>query len=390
MAGTPSHPDLARAFEAEIARAFERVADLIAPRINEVAEELAKANAEQIPGVWLSRGTIRANVQIIELVMRSFRRGEPFAEEDAEEIAKSTRAWAQTATFEAIAESFHVGLRRLVSLVGESARELQLDAALMFALQDRAWESAMFGAKVIADVQREDAVTTARRDATRRADLIRDLAGGQMTAARLAEESAIYGLDMDQPYFAVCAPADDLSASALETSIRNSGATSTHRVLQVTSNGRLLAVTASRPRAPDGATVAVGSPMKLSSIHESFVEAEEALAAATAFGITGTVDLTTVGPLTLVTVSDRVAARLADRYLGDLGESFSEVEDTVLTLLDLDQNIEKTAARMHLHRNTVRYRVTRFRELTGLDIRETHGFVTTWWLLKWRHTRARD
>ena len=94
-----------------------------------------------------------------------------------------------------------------------------------------------------------------------------------------------------------------------------------------------------RPKAPAGATVAVGPAMPLSEVHESFVEAEEALAAATAFGITGTVDLTAVGPLTLVTVADRVAARLADRYFGDLGEGFSEVEDTVRTLLD--QEVER-------------------------------------------------
>ena len=136
--------------------------------------------------------------------------------------------------------------------------------------------------------------------------------------------------------------------------------------------------------------MAVGAPMQLSEVHESFVEAEEALAAATAFGIAGTVDLTAVGPLTLVTVADRVAARLADRYFGDLGESFSEVEDTVLTLLDQNQSIEETAAAMHLHRNSVRYRVARFRELTGLDIRRTHDLVMAWWLLEWRRARARS
>ena len=73
----------------------------------------------------------------------------------------------------------------------------------------------MFAAKVIADVQREQAVAAARRDASRRADFIRDLALGQMTAARLADGSAVYGLDTAQPYFAVVALCDDASGSAL-------------------------------------------------------------------------------------------------------------------------------------------------------------------------------
>lgn len=62
----------------------------------------------------------------------------------------------------------------------------------------------------------------------------------------------------------------------------------------------------------------------------------------------------------------------------------------MLTLLDLDQNIEEIAAAMQLHRNSVRYRLTRFRELTGLDIRRTHDFVSAWWLLNWRRARARS
>jgi hypothetical protein len=71
----------------------------------------------------------------------------------------------------------------------------------------------------------------------------------------------------------------------------------------------------------------------------------------------------------------------------ELGRTGEEIEQTTLTLLDLDQNVDATAGRMHLHRNTVRYRVNRFRGLTGLDLRRTDDRVTAWWLLKWRQAR---
>ncbi|HET7046980.1 MAG TPA: helix-turn-helix domain-containing protein [Solirubrobacteraceae bacterium] len=390
MAGSAGRAGLERSPEAETARAFARVADLIESRLDEVAADLTEANRREIPGYVVPPGAIRESMSMIERVLDRFRRGEAFGEEDAVELSRRAHGWAAALPFDVIAESFHVSARRFVALVTESASELELNAALVLAVQDRAWEWAMFAARVIADVQREQAVAAARRDASRRAEFLRDLALGRMTVARLVEESAVYGLDTAQPYFAVVALSDDPAGSAFEARIRQSGATSTHRVLQATIDGRLLALTPRRPKAPPGATVAVGPPMQLSDVHDSFVEAEEALAAATAFGIAGTVDLTAVGPFTLVTVADRVAARLADRYFGDLGESFSEVEDTVLTLLDQNQSIEETAAAMHLHRNTVRYRVTRFRELTGLDIRRTHDLVTTWWLLEWRRARTRS
>jgi len=389
MAGSAGRAGLERAPEAETARAFARLADLIESRLDEVATDLTEANRREIPGYVVPEGAVRESTRMIERVLGRFRRGEPFGEEDAEELSRRAHGWATTLPFDVIAESFHVSARRFVALVTESASELELDAALVLAVQDRAWEWAMFAARVIGDVQREQAVAAARRDASRRADFLRDLALGRVTAARLAEESAVYGLDGAQPYLAVVALSEDPAGSALEAGIRQSGATSTHRVLQATIDGRLLALAPRRPKAPSGATVAVGPPMQLNDVHQSFVEAEEALAAATAFGITGTVDLTAVGPLTLVTVAGHVAARLADRYFGDLGESFREIEDTVRTLLDHNQSIEETAAAMHLHRNTVRYRVTRFRELTGLDIRRTHDLVTAWWLLEWRHAHPR-
>ena len=390
MAGSAGRAGLERVPAAETTRAFERVADLIESRLDEVAADLTEANRREIPGYVVPSGAIRESTRLIERVLGRFRRGEAFGEEDAEELSRRARGWAVMLPFDVIAESFHVSARRFVALVTESASELELDAALVVAVQDRAWEWAMFAARVIADVQREQAVAAARRDASRRADFLRDLALGRVSVARLVEESAVFGLDGAQPYLAVVALSEDPAGSALEAGIRQSGATSTHRVLQATIAGRLLALAPRRPKAPPGATVAVGPPVALSDVHDSFAEAEDALAAATAFGITGTVDLTAVGPLTLVTVADRVAARLADRYFGDLGEGFSEVEDTVRTLLDLDQSIEETAAVMHLHRNTVRYRVTRFRELTGLDIRRTHDLVTAWWILEWRRARTRD
>lgn len=42
------------------------------------------------------------------------------------------------------------------------------------------------------------------------------------------------------------------------------------------------------------------------------------------------------------------------------------------------------ARRLTVHPNTVRYRVKRFEQLTGLDLRRTEDLVTSWWLLNRR------
>jgi DNA-binding PucR family transcriptional regulator len=116
----------------------------------------------------------------------------------------------------------------------------------------------------------------------------------------------------------------------------------------------------------------------------SFAEADQALATARAFGVSGIVNLGALGPLPLVNEAPALAKRLGDRHLGALeqrGASGGEIEETVRILLELDRNVEATAARLQLHRNSIRYRVSRFHELTGLDLGRTEDLVTTWWLL---------
>ena len=394
MEETPSARAATTAIEDEVRGAYARVAEFLKPRIDELAAELTEVFRQEIPHYAdvPARIAHRNNRATLVLMVRRWERGEALDDADTDAIAQRAREWAMADfPFLLIARVFQIGLRRVIALVREHAGELELDARVLFAMQDQAWDWATLVSSVLGDVEREHAVSIARRDATHRADFLRDLAFGRMTAERLADDAAIYGLDLAQLYVAVRADVNDgAEASALEARIRQSGATSEHRVFQTVVDGRLLAVAPRAPKAPEDVTLAVGSPMLLQEVHRSFSEAEEALATARAFGVTGTVELTALGPLPLATAAGDLAARLEREHFGaldELGRTGEEIEQTALALLDLDQNVDATAARLHLHRNTVRYRVSRFRDLTGLDLRRTDDLVTAWWLLKWRQAR---
>jgi hypothetical protein len=394
MEETPTAQVATTAIEDAVRGAYARVAAFLEPRLDELAAELTELYRQQLPHyadvpAWLAHQNNRAT---LVLMVRRWERGEALDDADTDAIAERAREWAMTDfPFALIARSFQIGLRRVIALVQEHAGELEIDARVLFAMQDRAWDWATLVSSVLGDVEREHAVSIARRDATHRADFLRDLASGRVTAQRLADEAAAYGLDLAQPYVAVRADVNDgAEASALEAKLRDSGATSEHRVFQTVIDGRLLAVAPRTPKAPADVTLAVGSPVLLQDVHRSFAEAEEALATAYAFGVTGTVELSALGPLSLATAAGGLAARLERehfRALDELGRTGEEIEQTTLTLLDLDQNVDATARRLHLHRNTVRYRVTRFRNLTGLDLRHTDDLVTAWWLLKRRQAR---
>ena len=51
----------------------------------------------------------------------------------------------------------------------------------------------------------------------------------------------------------------------------------------------------------------------------------------------------------------------------------TELVTTLETFLDADGNVAGTAARLYTHRHTVRYRLERVRDLTGLDVASTDG-----------------
>src|SRR5205823_11222011 len=51
----------------------------------------------------------------------------------------------------------------------------------------------------------------------------------------------------------------------------------------------------------------------------------------------------------------------------------TDLVQTLETFLDADGNVAGTASRLYTHRHTVRYRLERVRDLTGLDVSSTDG-----------------
>jgi DNA-binding PucR family transcriptional regulator len=97
---------------------------------------------------------------------------------------------------------------------------------------------------------------------------------------------------------------------------------------------------------------------------------------------------------TAIAAQPMLAGFLADSLLGVLhpaDEFHHELAATALSYLDHGQRLDRTAQALHLHPNTVRYRLRRLQELTGfgagdgeLTVRET---VRWWWAL-WTWTGA--
>ncbi|WP_143163030.1 PucR family transcriptional regulator, partial [Couchioplanes caeruleus] len=85
---------------------------------------------------------------------------------------------------------------------------------------------------------------------------------------------------------------------------------------------------------------------------------------------------------TALAAQPMLAGFLSESLLGGLdpGDEFHhELASTALAYLDHGQRLDRTAEALHLHPNTVRYRLRRLQELTGLAERLTVLETVRWW-----------
>jgi DNA-binding PucR family transcriptional regulator len=97
-------------------------------------------------------------------------------------------------------------------------------------------------------------------------------------------------------------------------------------------------------------------------------------------GRTGVLVLPELALDLLLARSPRVAAALRERVLGPLGprqdRSRGDLLHTVATYVELGRDRRQTSERLHIHPNSLDYRLRRARELTGLNLDNPEDLAT--------------
>jgi hypothetical protein len=110
-----------------------------------------------------------------------------------------------------------------------------------------------------------------------------------------------------------------------------------------------------------------------------------ALTAAESTGRTGVVHVADVAVLAAAAVRADLAAVLVDRHRPArtaLGANAEAVALAVRTWLETGRETTAAAERLFVHPNTVRNRVQRFADATGIDPFDTFGALNAWWLCR--------
>ncbi|MFC6936559.1 helix-turn-helix domain-containing protein [Actinomadura yumaensis] len=141
----------------------------------------------------------------------------------------------------------------------------------------------------------------------------------------------------------------------------------------------------------DGPLLVASPPVSPSRVAPLYDLGRRALRAGAAAELTGLRHLTDLALLTATASEPDLGRLLADGLLNGLDRAdpfHRRLAETALAHLDHGGRIEATAAALHVHGNTVKYRVRRLHELTGGSFAETgNGDAVAraahrWWALR--------
>ena len=125
--------------------------------------------------------------------------------------------------------------------------------------------------------------------------------------------------------------------------------------------------------------VAVGVPCQgPAGFRRSHLASADAYRVARAAGRTGVTGYAEVGVLALLSADPERTRWFVAEELGDLagaGPALADLRETALCYLDSGRNLMDTARRLHVHRNTVVYRLAKIERLLGRPLDE-RAFAT--------------
>jgi PucR C-terminal helix-turn-helix domain len=132
------------------------------------------------------------------------------------------------------------------------------------------------------------------------------------------------------------------------------------------------------------AIIAQSPPAIGSERGQALEELRGAVAIAATHGRAGEIDVGDYLPELLLSRSPRLASQISARIYSPLDGDHAELASTLNSLIKNNFEKGRVAATLHVHRNTLRDRIARISELTGVDLEGAEGRGVAWlaWLAR--------
>lgn len=277
---------------------------------------------------------------------------------------------------EDILAGFRITIWTVQHRLVELATEYGVDGSDVVALTTLVWKlSDVFSARAASDYHRQG-LAHALADQRRRDEWLTAALAGDLDPVQLERGYTVYRLRRNATYRAFCTgPADE---KGLERTQRLLTERYADGLLTAPSRDRLVGVVDQVPAPVPGLLLAVGPSVSVDRLSTSYQSAQRVLAAASLHHGEGVHTAESLGWRLTVPTLGELGDLLSARYLEPLqatGVFRDQIVEALRAYLAHERSIPLTAAALHVHVNTLRYRLSRFEELTGRSLHDTDTIV---------------
>ena len=216
-----------------------------------------------------------------------------------------------------------------------------------------------------------------------RARVVRDLLLGEVGCGDRCPEAGLAGIDVDRVYVAFRAraqpgqPIEELVAELILSVLPHGD------VLAAELDGDVIGLSPQAPRSVTAGVVGVGPAARPDELAGSFPLASRAMDAAIAFGLPGVHAFGDLGLLPAIVADTEVGEALWQRFVRPFDDVRygAEIVSAIRAWFGCGMHVDRTAAQLAVHPNTLRNRIARFEDLTGADLHDAAAAMQVWWAL---------
>ncbi|MFB7722247.1 PucR family transcriptional regulator [Nocardia sp. NPDC056100] len=374
--------------EAAKPTARRRLITRVRERTPELSERIvARARAEMpgylaLPGAQIARVT----VEMVDRLLAALGDGRDLTEDDRRALREFGEIRArQGVSLSDVQNGWRIAIREMVADLTSAAHSARIADRTQLALVHDLLDIVDQATAAFSGGHRDVEIELARHDQQLRAEFARALLLGGLGPGDIHVQAQRYGLDPAGEYRAFRARGDDPRATADLRGLLRPEVTAV-RVFSTAMDGDIAGFLCGSGTLDTTGTIGLGPVTGLAELPRSFRLASRMLATAHRYGLTGSADLDRLGLLPAIVADTDLGDELARRYLDPLGsgDQARVVIETVDRYLHSGMRIEATAERLIVHQNTVRYRLARFEELTGTDLRAPYSAMRVWWAIQHR------
>ncbi|MBC7631308.1 helix-turn-helix domain-containing protein [Aeromicrobium sp.] len=347
-----------------------------------LGDEAADAIFTTLPSyVGVDRESVRRSVgKNIDRAIETLRsRRVPQPDTSAEAATTTQERAGEGVPIEDVIRGYRLSLRVIHDRFIDLATVAGIPAEQILYYSKLLWEVGDWFTGIVATEYRDQAV----RETVRRGELVHDLVSGRLDHHGRRNAASALSMDLDSRYavfYAVPSSGKSLEETGLSLP---SSQVPFHVVTEVAD--RYLGLAADTDtRKQHRFIVAAGPRVDLVDLPESERIAASVLALVRRHEA-GTYRLEDVTWRLAASNEPAVTRHLAERYLAPLGQldDFGALLlDTVRAYLDEDRNITRTAACLVVHPNTLRYRLAKYEEVSGVTLSSTATLVELAWALE--------